>query len=82
MKKAFTEIGWGNPSFISTEIEYPNGSEIRQRGFVKFKKMNALYARCWIGKKVFVIDSEQGFNIRQKNRRTFKFVFGVSGEVK
>ncbi len=33
--KIYTEIGIGNPTLINTEIEYPDGTEIRRPGFQK-----------------------------------------------
>ncbi len=79
--KAYTEIGFGNETFISTEIEYPDGSETRQRGFLRCMKVNGVYARLWLGKKVFILSSREGFVSQRKNRSAFKALIGISGDV-
>lgn len=81
MLYGYTEIGIGNPTFINTEIEYPDGTETRQPGFVKFEKTKSLYMRLWVGKKVYSLSSNEGFTTRQKNRKAFKLLLGVWGIV-
>lgn len=76
---AFTEIGIGNPTFINTEVEYADGTETRNPGFVRFSKLQSLYLRVWLGKKVYVLSSNQGFSIKRKPRTAFKVLFGISG---
>lgn len=64
----------------STEIEYDDGSEKRVQGYVKINQVLARYVRIWMGKIVFVIDSDKPhFCIRKKNRWNFKIVYGKSG---
>ena len=77
----FTEIGIGNPTFINTEKEFPDGKEIRNPGFVKMKIIG-LYFRLWIRKKVFIISSKEGFKIQTKNRNKFKLLLGIIGKEK
>lgn len=86
MKKAdkiFTEIGIDpdNNKFIvgvSSEIEYKDGSEVRQSGFIKMK-LDSIYIRLWVFKNVFAISRKQGIKIKKKNKNNFKFVFGLEG---
>ena len=76
--KIFTEIGIGNPTLINTEIEYPDGTEERIPGFRKMH-MNDLYLRLWIGSRVYIISTKDGFKTQTKNRSTFKMLFGIQG---
>lgn len=79
MKKVFAEIGWGNNSFLSTEIEEGN-NEYRIPKFVKPQKISGYYFRLWIFKTVFILSTNRGFEITKKNRNKLKILFGVSGE--
>ena len=79
MTIAFTEIGIGNPTFINTEVEYADGTETRQPGFIRFQKLQSLYLRVWIGEKVYVLSTNQGFSTKRKTRKAFKVLFGISG---
>tara|TARA_R110000868_G_scaffold138329_1_gene352342 strand:+ start:55981 stop:56235 length:255 start_codon:yes stop_codon:yes gene_type:complete len=74
----FTEIGFGSDTFINTETEYSDGSEVRKSGFVKMK-VKAIYIRIWIGKSVFILASNEGFKYTKKKKSKFKFLFGVEG---
>lgn len=76
--KIFTEIGIGNDTFINTETEHPDGKEVRTPGFVKMK-IKAVYLRVWIGKKVFIIASNEGFKLTKKSKNKFKFLLGFEG---
>jgi hypothetical protein len=76
--KIFTEIGIGNDTFINTETEYPNGKEERTSGFVKMK-LKAIYLRIWIGKRVLIIASNEGFKLTKKSKNKFKFLLGFEG---
>lgn len=62
---------------ISTEINDPDGKEIRVYGKVPIKVCE-IYLRIWIGKLVVCFGSGS-FSIKMKDRRRFKFVFGLSG---
>lgn len=81
MHMAFTEIGIGNPTVINTEIEYADGTETRQPGFVKFRKLKTVYLRLWLGQKVYVLSTNQGFSTKRKNHNAFKLLFGISGYI-
>jgi hypothetical protein len=79
MKKTFAEIGLGNDTFLSTEIE-ENENEYRIPKFIKPKKIIDYYFRFWIFKKIFVFSTKDGFKIKTKDRNKLKIIFGVSGE--
>jgi hypothetical protein len=71
----YCEIGIGNPSIFSTEIE-SSRREIRIKG-VRFSslRVRTIYLRIWVGRRVAVIDW-RGLSIRSKSRRSFKVVLG------
>lgn len=79
MKKLFAEIGFGNGSFFSTEFE-EGETEHRISSFVIPNKINSLYFRFWIFRNVFVLSTNNGFEMKKKERNKLKMVFGVSGE--
>ena len=79
MKKVFTEIGFGNDTFFSTEIEDGN-SEYRIPKFIKPQKISGYYFRFWIFKKVFIFSSDNGFRIAKKDKNKLKILFGINGE--
>jgi hypothetical protein len=76
--KVYAEIGYGNPSFLSTEFE-DGETEHRVSRFVKPEKVLGYYIRCWIGKTVFIISTNDGFETTKKDRNRFKLLLGVSG---
>ena len=80
MKKSFAEIGWGNKTFLSTEIE-ERDKEYRISSFVLPKKINEFYFRFWIFKKVFILSTSSGFKIKSKDKNNIKILFGVGGEI-
>ena len=86
IQKIFSEYGldFDNNKYgfgHSTEIEYDDGSEKRTHEHIKIKNIQAKYLRIWIGKIVFIIDSDKPhFAIRKKNRWNFKVVYGISGK--
>ncbi|MDO4423514.1 MAG: DUF3977 family protein [Pseudomonadota bacterium] len=61
----------------SAEIEYNDGTEVRTSQHIKFTKITSRYFRVWIGKIVFIIDSDYPhFYIHKKKRWNFKAVYG------
>ena len=78
MKKVYSEIGLGNPSFLSTEIEEGN-KESRVSKFILPKKIEGVYLRFWIFKKVFIISSKNGIVLQNRDKNKFKILFGVQG---
>ena len=79
MKKIFAEIGFGNETFLSTEIENRN-KEYRVPKLILPKKFKSLYLRFWIFKKVFILSTNHGFEVQNKNKSKIKILFGISGE--
>lgn len=85
IKKIFNEYGldFDNNKYglgYSTEIEYDDGTEIRTHERVNIKNVHARYVRIWIGKSVFIIDSDRPhFYVREKDRWNFKIVYGKTG---
>ena len=79
MKKVFTEVGFGNDTFFSTEIE-DGKSEYRIPKFVLPEKIKGFYIRLWIFKTVCIISTNHIFEIKKKDRNTLKILFGISGE--
>lgn len=78
MEKIFAEIGIGNDTFLSTEVE--NGDkEYRIPMFVKPKIIKGYYLRFWIFKSVFILSTNSGFEVTKKNKNKLKILFGVSG---
>jgi hypothetical protein len=78
MKRVYAEIGFGNETFLSTEIE-EGESEYRIPGFKKPEKINELYFRLWVCKKVFIFSTKKFFKIKGKDRNKFKILFGIGG---
>lgn len=81
MLKAHTEIGIGNATFINTELEYPDGSETRQPGFIKFDKFHSVYIRIWIRKTAVSVDTRLHVMVKHKPRKAFKLLLGLSGYI-
>jgi Protein of unknown function (DUF3977) len=77
-ERIFAEVGFGNRSFLSTEIE-DEKKEYRVGKFVRPKKIDGIYLRVWILKRVFILSSCDGFKFKRKTRVDFKFLFGVQG---
>lgn len=63
----------------SIEIENKDGTEFRTKINMQLKNPR-YYFRLWIGKMVFIISAQNGFEIVSKNRYNFKVVFGIAGE--
>ena len=78
MKNFFAEIGLGNDTFLSTEIEENNG-EYRIPKFIMPKKIKGYYFRFWIFKTVFILSTSNGFEVKKKDKRRLKILFGISG---
>ncbi len=76
--RVFTEFGFGNISFINTELEFPDGNELRKPGFIKMK-FQGIYFRLWIKNKVFIISTKNGIVIQTKPKNKFKLLFGIMG---
>lgn len=79
MNQVYAEVGYGNESFLSTEIE-EGESEYRIPKFVLPQKITEIYFRIWIGKTVYILSSKKGFNTKEKDRKKFKIIFGIGGQ--
>lgn len=73
----FIEFGMGNTWFIRTETELKDGTEYEEKGIQGPINFRSFYIRIWIGKKVFILDSREGYKRARKNRSDFKLVFGI-----
>ena len=80
MKKIYAEVGLGNDTFLSTEIE-DGINEHRVPGFSVPKNIESCYFRFWILKKVYIFSTNRGFEVKDKDRNKLKILFGISGEV-
>ena len=78
MRRHYVEFGVGNPTIISTEIEYPDGSETRFAGARWPERITGCYLRLWIGYVVIVV-RWQGMHIAAKRRPAFKLLLGIAG---
>jgi len=73
-------MGLGNETFFSTEIE-EDGGEYRVPKFIKPNKISDRYLRFWIGKRVFILSTRDGFKISKRDRNKLKLVFGIAGDL-
>ena len=78
-KKVYAEIGFGNDTFLSTEFE-TGDEEYRVPKFVMPGKITSYYFRFWIFKTVFILSTNNGFEITKKDRNKLKILFGIGGE--
>lgn len=81
MKTIYAEIGFGNETFFSTEIE-EDEKEYRVAKLIFPKKIKDLYLRFWIFKKVFIFSIKDGFVIMNKDKNKLKILFGIRGDAK
>ena len=75
--KLYAEAGIGNQTFLSTEYESESGDEYRRNGF-RFAQFQSMYLRAWVGKRIFILDSKEGFKTKKKSRKAFKLLFGIA----
>ena len=75
--KIYSEIGYGNDTFVSSEIEYDDGTEVRVKGFL-VKSVTAVYFRLWVKKTVFIYSSREGFKTVFKSKNKFKLIIGFA----
>ncbi len=81
MKKIYAEVGIGNESFLSTEIEQGK-KEYREKKFIMPNKLEEFYLRLWIIKLVMSISLFKGIKFKRKSKSKFKLVFGFGGRDK
>lgn len=73
----YIEFGIGNKWLIRTETELEDGREFEEKGVTGPIAWESIYIRIWVGKKVLVLDSKEGMKQIKKNRKAYKFVFGI-----
>mgnify|MGYP001568671748 CR=1 FL=1 len=81
MKKTYSEIGFGNNSFLSTEVE-DGKNECRVSKFLIPKKILGIYFRVWILNKVVIVSSLEGIKLQRRDKSKFKLLFGIDGMIK
>ena len=77
-EEVYAEIGIGNETFFSTEIEKAK-EEYRITKFIIPKKINGIYIRIWTLKKVLIISTYNGIKLKTKPKNKFKLIFGIEG---
>ena len=77
-EKVYVEIGIGNPTFLSTEIDRV-GKEIRVPRLLFPQKRHDFYLRFWIFKIALIISTADGIKFQNKDENKFKILFGTSG---
>jgi hypothetical protein len=77
--KQYVEMGIGNTWWVRTEVEYPDGTENEVMGIRRFRRIDGIYFRFWMGKTVWIFSSNEGLKRTKKHRQAFKIVFGISG---
>ncbi|MGE8205630.1 DUF3977 family protein [Heyndrickxia sp. NPDC080065] len=73
----FIEFGIGNTWIVRTETELEDGTEYEEKGIVGPIKFHSIYLRVWIGKNVYILCYRDGFKRVRKQRKEFKFIFGI-----
>jgi hypothetical protein len=79
MKRVFAEMGIGNETFFSTEIEEGDQEE-RVPKLLLPQRVTGYYLRLWVGKTVIVLSTNEGWKTKKKDRNAFKLLLGVSGD--
>ena len=79
MHRTYAEIGIGNGSIVSTEIETEHG-EVRVPRFVAPRHVDDVYLRFWIGRRVLILSTKNGIKVTRKDSRNFKLLFGLGGQ--
>jgi len=76
--KIFAELGIGNATFFSTEIERGE-QEKRLASFIVPPKVDGIYIRIWIYKFVLAFSTNRFVNWQKKGKIKFKLIFGIEG---
>ena len=77
----YIEFGIGNKWILRTEVELNDDYEFEVKGILGGIIYKSIYCRLWIGKKVYIIDSEEGFKIKNKSKNKFKLIFGIKSGI-
>lgn len=79
MKKVYAEVGFGNETFFSTEVEDVD-TEYRIPKFVRPAKVTEYYLRLWIGRRIFILSTRDWLKIQKKDKNKLKILAGMAGE--
>ena len=77
-KEIFAEIGFGNKTFLSTEVEEVD-EKYRVSKFILPKKINQIYFRFWIFKRDLIISTKNFIQLKKKPKNKLKIIFGIGG---
>ena len=77
--KIYAELGIGNSSFFSTEVERGE-LELRVSKFIIPPKIDGIYIRIWMYKYVVAFSTNRFVNWQRKSKIKFKCLFGIEGE--
>lgn len=77
----YIEFGIGNRWLLRTEVELNNDYEFEVKGILGGIIYKSIYCRIWIGKRVYIFDTEEGFKIKNKNKNKFKLIFGIKSGI-
>jgi hypothetical protein len=80
MIRTYSEVGIGNGSLLSTEYEYGH-RELRVSWFAWPEHISGYYIRIWVWRRVMIISTDNGVEIQHKDKRRFKLVLGMKGQV-
>lgn len=73
----YIEFGIGNTWLLRTEFQKSDGTEYEVKGISGKINFISFYLRIWLGKKVWIIDSKEGFKGTTKTRHDFKLILGI-----
>lgn len=73
----YIEFGIGNTWLVRTEFEFEDGYEFEEKGVSGPINFVSIYFRIWIGKRVFIIDSKEGFKRERKSSQKLKLILGI-----
>lgn len=76
--KKFIEFGFGNRWLVRTEFEQEDGTEWEVKGISGQIKPYSVYLRLWIGHRVLIMDSKEGFKRQSKKRKAVKLLLGIA----
>ncbi len=79
--KKYIEFGFGNRWFVRTEFEKADGTEYEIKGIAGKIKPKSIYLRLWLGKKVYILDTKEGFKRQVKTRPALKVIVGIASAV-
>lgn len=79
MATIFAEAGFGNDTFLSTEVE-EGENEYRIPKFIVPQQIREVYLRIWLGKRVVIVSTREGIKMKLKDKRKIKLLVGIGGE--